>query len=105
MGAMHAYEIEFVFGRPLNASLGYTQAEVNMSRNFMSHWANFARTGYEMTVHRVRPDQTRPGSDLKDFIVVLFCFVFFLPLLDAGTRELTGTAGHCSLLKSRSTTL
>ncbi|XP_075905947.1 cholinesterase-like isoform X2 [Nelusetta ayraudi] len=45
MGTMHGYEIEFVFGRPLNASLGYTQAEVNMSRNFMAHWANFARTG------------------------------------------------------------
>ncbi|XP_063349272.1 cholinesterase-like [Pelmatolapia mariae] len=45
MGAMHGYEIEFVFGMPLNASLGYTKEEVNMTKKFMKHWANFARTG------------------------------------------------------------
>lgn len=47
---MHGYEIEFVFGMPLNASLKYTEREVNMSRSIMKHWANFARTGYEPTV-------------------------------------------------------
>lgn len=45
MGAMHGYEIEFVFGMPLNATLGYTKSEVNMTKKFMKHWANFARTG------------------------------------------------------------
>ncbi|KAK0153769.1 Cholinesterase [Merluccius polli] len=45
MGVMHGYEIEFVFGMPLDASLKYTEREVNMSRSFMKHWANFARTG------------------------------------------------------------
>lgn len=45
MGAMHGYEIEFVFGMPLNASLGYTKEEVNMTKKFMKHWANFAHTG------------------------------------------------------------
>lgn len=45
MGVMHGYEIEFVFGIPLNASLGYTKSEVNMTKRFMKHWANFARTG------------------------------------------------------------
>lgn len=45
MGVMHGYEIEFVFGMPLNASLGYTKNEVNMTKTFMKHWANFARTG------------------------------------------------------------
>lgn len=49
MGVMHGYEIEFVFGIPLNPSLGYTQQEVNMSKRFMSYWANFARTGYPLT--------------------------------------------------------
>uniref|UniRef100_A0A3Q3W5A6 Cholinesterase n=1 Tax=Mola mola TaxID=94237 RepID=A0A3Q3W5A6_MOLML len=46
MGVMHGYEIEFVFGRPLIPSLGYTEEEVEMSKRFMKHWANFARTGY-----------------------------------------------------------
>ncbi|XP_054456848.1 acetylcholinesterase-like [Anoplopoma fimbria] len=45
MGVMHGYEIEFVFGMPLNASLGYTKNEVNMTKKFMKHWANFARMG------------------------------------------------------------
>ncbi|XP_070685773.1 acetylcholinesterase-like [Pempheris klunzingeri] len=45
MGAMHGYEIEFVFGMPLNASLEYTKNEVNMTKKFMKHWVNFARTG------------------------------------------------------------
>lgn len=45
MGVMHGYEIEFVFGMPLNASLGYTKEEVNMTKKFMKHWAHFARTG------------------------------------------------------------
>uniref|UniRef100_H3C766 Carboxylic ester hydrolase n=1 Tax=Tetraodon nigroviridis TaxID=99883 RepID=H3C766_TETNG len=45
MGVMHGYEIEFVFGMPLNPSLGYTPEEVNMSKRFMKYWATFARTG------------------------------------------------------------
>lgn len=45
MGTMHGYEIEFVFGLPLNASLGYTKTEINMTKKIMKHWANFARTG------------------------------------------------------------
>ncbi|XP_044059306.1 acetylcholinesterase-like [Siniperca chuatsi] len=45
MGVMHGYEIEFVFGMPLNASLGYTKNEVDMTKKFMKHWANFAQTG------------------------------------------------------------
>ena len=46
MGVMHGYEIEFVFGMPLNASLGYMKNEVNMTKKFMKHWTNFAKTGF-----------------------------------------------------------
>ncbi|XP_066282114.1 cholinesterase 1-like [Branchiostoma lanceolatum] len=45
MGVVHGAEIEFVFGRPLDAALGYTVEEVELSRRIMRHWANFARTG------------------------------------------------------------
>ncbi|KAL4646981.1 cholinesterase-like [Arapaima gigas] len=45
MGVMHGYEIEFVFGLPLNDNLGFTDKEKAMSRRMMKHWANFARTG------------------------------------------------------------
>ncbi|XP_077423118.1 cholinesterase-like [Vanacampus margaritifer] len=45
MGVLHGYEIEFVFGMPLNVTWGYTKTEVNMTKKFLKHWANFARTG------------------------------------------------------------
>ncbi|XP_037124588.1 acetylcholinesterase-like [Syngnathus acus] len=45
MGVLHGYEIEFVFGMPLNGTWGYTMTEVNMTKKFLKHWGNFARTG------------------------------------------------------------
>jgi len=44
-GAMHADEIAFVFGQPLNISYGYSQAEIELARQMMAYWANFAKTG------------------------------------------------------------
>jgi acetylcholinesterase len=44
-GAMHADEIAFLFGQPLNVSHGYAQAEIQLSRQMMAYWANFAKTG------------------------------------------------------------
>ncbi|XP_048837413.1 cholinesterase-like isoform X2 [Brienomyrus brachyistius] len=49
MGVMHGYEIEFVFGLPLNLSLGYTEEEEAVSRKMMKLWANFAKTGSPTT--------------------------------------------------------
>ncbi len=43
---MHADEINFIFGEPLDHSKGYTPEEVDLSRLMMSYWANFAKTGY-----------------------------------------------------------
>ncbi|XP_026549820.1 acetylcholinesterase [Notechis scutatus] len=45
MGVPHGYEIEFVFGLPLNDSLNYTPQEKELSRRMMRYWVNFARTG------------------------------------------------------------
>jgi len=44
-GAMHADEIAFLFGQPLNVSYGYTEAEINLSKQMMAYWSNFAKTG------------------------------------------------------------
>ncbi|ODN05788.1 Acetylcholinesterase [Orchesella cincta] len=44
-GVMHADEINFVFGEPLDPSKGYTPQEVELSRLMMRYWANFAKTG------------------------------------------------------------
>ncbi|XP_054609115.1 acetylcholinesterase [Dunckerocampus dactyliophorus] len=45
MGVIHGYEIEFVFGLPLEKRFNYTQEEEKLSRRMMRYWANFARTG------------------------------------------------------------
>ena len=45
MGVMHQYEIEFVFGLPLNNSLNYTTYERDLSLLMMTRWANFAKYG------------------------------------------------------------
>ncbi|XP_004774475.1 cholinesterase [Mustela lutreola] len=54
MGVMHGYEIEFVFGLPLERRANYTKAEEILSRSIMKHWANFAKYG--------NPDGTQNNS-------------------------------------------
>lgn len=44
-GVMHADEINYVFGEPLNPHKSYTAQEVDLSRRIMRYWANFAKTG------------------------------------------------------------
>uniref|UniRef100_A0A3B3XNV1 Carboxylic ester hydrolase n=1 Tax=Poecilia mexicana TaxID=48701 RepID=A0A3B3XNV1_9TELE len=44
-GAMHGYEIEFVFGMPLNPVLKYQQDEIALTKKIMQHYGDFARTG------------------------------------------------------------
>ena len=44
-GALHADEIAFIFGYPLNRSKGYDESEVRLSKKMMTYWANFAKTG------------------------------------------------------------
>lgn len=45
MGVLHADEINFVFGEPLNQMFNYTPKEVDLSRRMMKYWANFAKFG------------------------------------------------------------
>ncbi|XP_046576401.1 cholinesterase-like [Haliotis rubra] len=45
IGATHTYELEMVFGLPLDAALGFDQGEVDLSRSIMTYWTNFAKTG------------------------------------------------------------
>ncbi|XP_022918728.1 acetylcholinesterase-like [Onthophagus taurus] len=44
-GVMHADEINYVFGEPLNPTKIYTAQEVDLSKRIMRYWANFAKTG------------------------------------------------------------
>ncbi|NXU75755.1 CHLE Cholinesterase, partial [Oreotrochilus melanogaster] len=45
MGVMHGFEIEFVFGMPLERKANYTKAEEILSRTMLRYWASFAKTG------------------------------------------------------------
>ncbi|XP_032111020.1 acetylcholinesterase isoform X3 [Sapajus apella] len=45
MGVPHGYEIEFIFGIPLDPSRNYTAEEKIFAKRLMQYWANFARTG------------------------------------------------------------
>lgn len=44
-GVMHADEINFVFGEPLDPIKKYTREEIELTRLMMRYWANFAKTG------------------------------------------------------------
>ncbi|XP_046342234.1 acetylcholinesterase-like isoform X1 [Haliotis rufescens] len=45
MGVLHADEINFVFGEPLNRTKRYTAHEKELSKKMMRYWTNFAKTG------------------------------------------------------------
>ncbi|XP_015608238.1 acetylcholinesterase [Cephus cinctus] len=44
-GVMHADEISYIFGEPLDMSKKYTTEEIHLSKRMMKYWANFAKTG------------------------------------------------------------
>ncbi|KAH1001564.1 hypothetical protein HUJ04_005564 [Dendroctonus ponderosae] len=44
-GVMHAEEINYVFGEPLNPEKSYTAQEVDLAKRIMRYFANFAKTG------------------------------------------------------------
>jgi len=45
MGTMHGYEIDSVFGIPLNETYNYSEDEKELSRKVMQYWANFSKYG------------------------------------------------------------
>lgn len=44
-GVLHADEINYVFGEPLNPTKNYLPEEIVLSKKMMRHWSNFAKTG------------------------------------------------------------
>uniref|UniRef100_A0A8D8R9Y7 Acetylcholinesterase n=1 Tax=Cacopsylla melanoneura TaxID=428564 RepID=A0A8D8R9Y7_9HEMI len=44
-GVLHADEISYAFGEPLNPRKAFTASEVELSRRIMRYWTNFAKTG------------------------------------------------------------
>ncbi|XP_029672946.1 acetylcholinesterase-like [Formica exsecta] len=44
-GVMHADEISYIFGEPLDPSKHFTNEEIHLSKRMMRYWANFAKSG------------------------------------------------------------
>uniref|UniRef100_A0A4W4E5E5 Carboxylic ester hydrolase n=2 Tax=Electrophorus electricus TaxID=8005 RepID=A0A4W4E5E5_ELEEL len=45
MGADHADDLQYVFGKPFTTPLGYFPRHRKVSKHFISYWTNFAKTG------------------------------------------------------------
>ncbi|XP_041667132.1 bile salt-activated lipase-like [Cheilinus undulatus] len=45
MGADHADDLQYVFGKPFTTPLGYWPSHRTVSRYMMNYWTNFAKTG------------------------------------------------------------
>ncbi|WP_416532607.1 carboxylesterase family protein, partial [Klebsiella pneumoniae] len=45
MGADHADELQYVFGKPFTTPLGYFPRHRDVSKYMIAYWTNFAQTG------------------------------------------------------------
>ena len=44
-GVLHADEIAYIFGQPFDETFGFSEKDKKLSRQMMTFWANFAKTG------------------------------------------------------------
>lgn len=51
---MHADEVEYIFGHPLNSTLQYRQRERDLSRMMVQSVSKFARTGWVITAFMIK---------------------------------------------------
>uniref|UniRef100_G1PEF0 Carboxylesterase type B domain-containing protein n=1 Tax=Myotis lucifugus TaxID=59463 RepID=G1PEF0_MYOLU len=60
VGADHADDVPYVFGRPFATPLVYRAQDRNVSRTMIAYWTNFARTGDPNQGHMAVPTQWEP---------------------------------------------
>lgn len=59
MGADHADDLQYVFGKPFATPLGYWPRHRDLSGYMINYWTNFAKTGY------VSADTHRSITEIK----------------------------------------
>ncbi|XP_066274577.1 cholinesterase 1 [Branchiostoma lanceolatum] len=114
MGAMHGYEIEFIFGLPIDPKWNYTAEEGELARRMMRYWTNFARTGNpnKRTADDPTDDIWRPYTEEGREYMILDtegtrmlsgprskqCAFWdrYMPSLQKETDDLINDAGPCS---------
>ncbi|XP_054440793.1 bile salt-activated lipase [Pteronotus mesoamericanus] len=60
VGADHADDIQYVFGKPLSTPLGYRAQDRTVSKAMIAYWTNFARTGDPNMGHLAVPTHWDP---------------------------------------------
>nr|AAI24754.1 Cel.2 protein [Danio rerio] len=70
MGADHADELQYVFGKPFTTPLGYFPRHRDVSKYMIAYWTNFAQTGNpntgESKVPVTWPEFSNPGHQYLD---------------------------------------
>ncbi|XP_057216903.1 carboxyl ester lipase, tandem duplicate 2 [Triplophysa rosa] len=70
MGADHAEDLQYVFGKPFATPLGYWPRHRDISRYMIAYWSNFARTGDpnrgESSVPVTWPEFTNTGHEFLE---------------------------------------
>ncbi|NP_955901.2 carboxyl ester lipase, tandem duplicate 1 precursor [Danio rerio] len=70
MGADHADELQYVFGKPFATPLGYFPRHRDVSKYMIAYWSNFAQTGDpnkgESKVPVTWPEFSNPGHQYLD---------------------------------------
>ncbi|XP_018494487.1 LOW QUALITY PROTEIN: acetylcholinesterase-like [Galendromus occidentalis] len=94
MGVIHADEIAYVFGEPLNQTWSYRQDEQMFSRRIMRYWANFARMG--------NPSLNPDGNWEKTYWPAHTAFGKEFLILDVNSTQVGygNRAKHCAFWKN-----
>ncbi|XP_006834969.1 PREDICTED: bile salt-activated lipase [Chrysochloris asiatica] len=66
VGADHADDIQYVFGKPFATLLGYRPQDKTVSKAMIAYWTNFARTGDPNMGHSAVPTHWDPYTTEKD---------------------------------------
>ncbi|XP_037653412.1 bile salt-activated lipase [Choloepus didactylus] len=60
MGADHADDLQYIFGKPFATPLGYRSQDRTVSKAMIAYWTNFARSGDPNTGHSAIPTHWEP---------------------------------------------
>uniref|UniRef100_A0A6I8MZ42 Carboxylic ester hydrolase n=1 Tax=Ornithorhynchus anatinus TaxID=9258 RepID=A0A6I8MZ42_ORNAN len=63
VGADHADDIQYVFGKPFATPLGYRLQDRTVSKNMIAYWTNFARSGDPNEGHSAVPTKWAAYTD------------------------------------------
>lgn len=66
MGADHADDLQYVFGKPFTTPLGYWPRHRDVSGYMIAYWTNFAKTGYGWNIKKKTTLKTRKIIEISD---------------------------------------